>query len=395
MEIAKSILLLGVKKVTLVDDKLTEESDKNKNWYFKSSYTNKKRSQAYLPDLQALNPFVEVLSEPMSCLENISIIKNTDIVVLCGELNLEFIQSLNQRCRENRSGFILSNCIGFFGLIFVDFPNHKVYDKHYSGFNNQFYIRNITNEKEGRVTISAMAPHFLMDGDFVSISEVEGMNEVNGPEVRPIKVIDKYNFTIENTTNFAKYKSGGIVTYTRVAVRVNFSSFKENLQNPQFAHKSLNSFYNQIDMHVAMLIYSDLVEKRKFDPELNDFESLEKRIDSYVLDVIENNEMLLELFRTKNVENFKVVGVLKEILRYEKVEMTPITKLIAGFSAFQVIVGSGKFYPINQLLYFHFNDEFPRDLMNCYRDSPSEPLRLYYDQFSNENPNIKDYSNLR
>lgn len=392
---AKATVLTGVKKVTLVDDSRVEAGERHKHWAFKDEYIQKKRSAVYQNELQVMNPLTEVHAEPVSILENVSVIKSTDVVVLCGELNLDLIQTLNKRCRENRSGFVLANSIGFFGHIFVDFPNHKVYDKHYSGFNHQFYIRHITNESEGKVSVSMMQPHFLQDGDFVNISEVEGMTEVNGSEIRPIKVINNYEFTIENTKKYGKYKSGGIVTYTRVPTRVNFSSFKENLQNPVFAHKSSNSAYNQIDMHVAMLIYCDFVEKRKYDPALNDFAELEKRIDSYVLDVIENNETILELFRTKNVENFKVVNVLKEIIKNEKVDMVPISKLIAGIASFQVVVGSGKFYPITQHLYFHFNDEFPEDLLTSYQLNPKNPLHTHYEKFSVSNPNIKDHLNLR
>lgn len=35
------------------------------------------------------------------------------------------------------------------------------------------------------------------------------MKEVNGPESRPIKVIDEFSFSIENTSEFKNYYKGG------------------------------------------------------------------------------------------------------------------------------------------------------------------------------------------
>ena len=225
--------------MTILDDCFVEAEDKYKNWFFKEEYINKKRSQAYLADLQALNPLTEVAKESISILEDIQIIKTTDVIIMCNESNIELITAVNNRCHIHRTGFILANSMGLMGQIFVDFNTLKVYDKYYAGFNNNFYIRDISNEKKGKVTISMMNPHFWQDGDFVCISEVEGMNEVNGPEARPIKVIDQFTFTIENTLKYGKYKRGGVVSHVKVPQRINFNSFEQNVDHPIFAYNSL------------------------------------------------------------------------------------------------------------------------------------------------------------
>ena len=45
----------------------------------------------------------------------------------------------------------------------------------------------------------------------MTIDDVEGMVEVRGSDARPIRVIDEYSFSIEDTTEFSSYESGGFV----------------------------------------------------------------------------------------------------------------------------------------------------------------------------------------
>jgi len=388
--------LTSPKKVTIVDDSAVEAEDRYRNWFFKEEYIHKSKSQVYLGDLRSLNPFTEVIKESASILEDIQLIKKTDVVILCGEYNLKFISAVNKRCHNNRTGFILANSLGFTGHVFVDYDILKVYDKYYSGFNNNFYIRHITNEKQGKVSVSAMHPHFFQDGDFVTIAEVEGMPEVNGPDARPIKVIDPFNFTIENTTKYGKYKRGGVVSYVKVPTRVVFNSFEENLENPVFANvSSPNAEFSQMELHVATLLYYELVERRKTDPQLRESSKLEGKLDMLILDLTESNEVLAKIFNTKNIENFKVVNALRHMLRNEKINMLPVAKLVAGVAAFEVIVKSGKFFPIRQNIYLNFVNEFPPELATAFQQDIKNPLSNYYSQFNSKNKNIRDSVNLK
>ena len=47
----------------------------------------------------------------------------------------------------------------------------------------------ILQEEEGVVTCSDESRHNLMDGDYVTFNEIQGMTELNGCLGRPIKVI--------------------------------------------------------------------------------------------------------------------------------------------------------------------------------------------------------------
>lgn len=390
------MVLTAPKKVTLIDDSFVDTVDQYRNWFFKEEFINKKKAQVYTPELQALHPYTEVTQESKSALEDSSVIKGADVVILCGEYNLEYIISLNKRCHANRAGFILANSVGLQGHIFVDYTSLKIFDKYVSNHNNNFYVRNITNERAGKVTISMVHPHNWNDGDFVCISEVEGMNEVNGTEARPIKVIDQYNFTIENTLKYGKYKKGGLVSYVKVPIRVNFTTFEENLENPVFARKAENPLYSQLELHIATLLYYDLYARRqRREAAYADLAKLEHKLDLVILDLTESNERVMNLFRNNVVENFKVVAALRDIIRYEDLSLAPMAKFIASIAAFQVIPASGKFYPINQNVYFNFSNEFPQEFANTLLEDKKTPLTTYFDKFAQSNNNVRDSANLK
>ncbi len=65
------------------------------------------------------------------------------------------------------------------------------------------------------------------------------MREVNGNnEPRPIKVIDAYSFSIENTSQFKRYERGGFAQLMKVPFRINFESFAQQIVRPNFAESS-------------------------------------------------------------------------------------------------------------------------------------------------------------
>lgn len=392
IETAKTAILSGVKKVTIIDDSYVSPSDSLNNWFFREEYVNKRKSQVYLSDLKELSEWTEVTKEPLSTLDDPQMIKRTNVVILTEEYDLEKIKAINQRCRLNRVGFILANSVGLMSNVFVDYGTLRVVDKYYSGFNDQFYIRNISNAKEGQVTISSIQPHFLQTGDYVSISEVKGMHEVNGEECRPIKVIDGYNFTIENTLNYGKYRSGGVVSYERVPLRVAFSSFEDNMVNPVFSDTHTKK---QMELHVATLLYYDIVKKRETDESLKDYSKIEKRLDSLFLELFEENQILMEIRRNHDIENYKVIEALRLILSNEKVCILPVAKMIASLATFQMIVNTGRFYPIKQHIYMHFEDEFPEELPKAFQKDPQNGLTTFYKENSATMENAMDHTNMK
>ena len=112
----------------------------------------KRRDMACLIKLRELNPNVKInIFESLEILKNN--IKNYDILVITEIFDIETLISLNNICRENNKKFIYASALGLSGFIFNDFgEEHLIINK--TGDEPQsFIIKNITKEKEGKVTI--------------------------------------------------------------------------------------------------------------------------------------------------------------------------------------------------------------------------------------------------
>jgi len=66
--------------------------------------------------------------------------------------------------------------------------------------------------------------HGLEDGDFVTFTEVKGMEALNGCEPRKVTVKGPYTFTIGSTVGLGKYISGGIFTQVKMPKTLSFVS---------------------------------------------------------------------------------------------------------------------------------------------------------------------------
>lgn len=119
--------------------------------------------------------------------------------------DFNMICEINEICRsrvQKPVGFIYAASLGLYNIEFADFgKDFKVYDRDGEEI-YPYLIDNISKSDPGFVTIHKDKPHNFQTGDFVCINQVEGMKEVNGPEARPIKKIDEFSFTIEDTSDF-------------------------------------------------------------------------------------------------------------------------------------------------------------------------------------------------
>lgn len=68
------------------------------------------------------------------------------------------------------------------------------------------------------------ARHGLEDGDFVTFTEVQGMEELNGCKPRKVSVKGPYTFTIGDTSSFGDYIRGGIFNQIKMPKLLEFVS---------------------------------------------------------------------------------------------------------------------------------------------------------------------------
>lgn len=77
--------------------------------------------------------------------------------------------------------------------------------------------------------------HGLEDGDFVTFSEVKGMEGLNGCEPRKITVKGPYTFSIGSTIGQGSYVSGGLFTQVKMPKVLHFVSIQPSFSPAPYA----------------------------------------------------------------------------------------------------------------------------------------------------------------
>ncbi|EGR30209.1 ubiquitin-activating enzyme e1, putative, partial [Ichthyophthirius multifiliis] len=288
------------------------------------------------------------------------IIKNINIIIITEILPLSQYIQINQLCRQNNIGFILACNFGLFATAFVDFGlNYKLYDRNGEDI-YPFMIQNITKSNPGEVTLVNQQPHKFFTGDFVCITEVEGMYEINGQEPRPIKVLDKYSFTIEDTSHFQKYTKGGFAQLVKVPKRLKFESLKTILD---YNKQNITPISNKEYKYSKMLHYF-------WKALLNYFEKYEK-LPSLLCEG-EELQNFIDLYENKEEVNIKLV---EELCKYCTLEFYPMSTFWASVISKEILSFCGKYEPIFQIVHLDFLECKSKDNISFqdikqYQDDP-------------------------
>jgi ubiquitin-activating enzyme E1 len=172
VEIAKNVILSGVKSVTLHDQQKCTLTDLSSQFYLNESLIGQNRAEASCSHLSELNQYVPTTA-------------------YTGELSEEFLQKFrvvvfteNDENEQKRIAkitnkyniaLIIAVTRGLFGQIFCDFgPQFTVNDVNGSSPLSAM-IASISKDKEGVVTCLDEARHGFEDGDYVTFTEVSNL----------------------------------------------------------------------------------------------------------------------------------------------------------------------------------------------------------------------------
>ncbi|KAI5633219.1 thiF family domain-containing protein [Phthorimaea operculella] len=124
-EIAKNIILSGVKSICLLDNEKLTEIDLYSQFLAPPDKIGENRAEASLPRARALNPMVDISSETKGVDElPDSFFAQYDIVVATG-LKQEQLERINNICRDNNKKFLCGDVWGMFGYMFADLIDHE------------------------------------------------------------------------------------------------------------------------------------------------------------------------------------------------------------------------------------------------------------------------------
>lgn len=351
VEIAKNVILGGVKSVTLHDSKTASSSDLGSQFFLTETELSENRATISQPKLSELNPYVPVTTVSSGLTEDL--VKQFQVVVLTDATHEEALR-VSQYCHSHDIAFILASTKGLFGNIFCDFGKEfEVVDTNGESPVSAM-VAGISKEENSVVTCLDESRHGLEDGDYVTFSEVQGMTELNGCRPLMIKVLGPFTFSIGDTTKFSDYVRGGIVTQVKMPKKIAFKSMEESLKEPEFVMTDFAKFDRPGILHIAFVTLSKFTAEHGRDPRPWSEEDA---------------NLFLGMFKELNASHSAKVEEFDENLvkTFAKVcsgELVAMNAVIGGIVAQEVMKAcSGKFTPIKQWLYF--------DALECLPENTS------------------------
>ena len=354
IELAKNVILSGVKEVKIYDKDICKINDLGSNYFLSEKNIGDIRDKSCLQKLKELNSYVNVDILNGNLIENIN---NFEVVAITEIMDEDVLFTIDEQCHKNKIGFIYCLNLGLSGFIFSDFgEKHLIND--YTGKEKKIYfIKNI--DKNGIITIDQTnrEEFTLKTGNFVKFKEIEGINELNDEKPRKIKFISKNSFMLEDKYNFENYKFGGIIEEVRFPKEMNYAKLKDRFYIPYLEGEfpDINDYSkegrNEL-LHLSFLAIHNYYKENKLNlPEINNSKQANIVLEKAKL-IYENGKKKGEE-RITNIENFDEKIILN-VAKWSKCEISPICSFIGGLAAQEVIKKTGKYIPINQYLWFDF-----------------------------------------
>ncbi|KAF2627192.1 ubiquitin-activating enzyme E1 [Macroventuria anomochaeta] len=348
VEIAKNIALAGVKSLTLYDPKPAALADLSSQFFLRPDDVGKPRAAVTVPRVSELNPYTPVQEYTGKDLtSDLSQLKQFQVIVLTDTLLKDQVK-IADYCHENGIYVVITDTHGLFGTIFTDFgKNFTIGDP--TG-------ENVTNgivagiDSEGLVSALDETRHGLEDGDWVTFSEVKGMEGLNDCAPRKIEVKGPYTFSIGDVSGLGEYKGGGQYIQVKMPKIVNFEPLSQQLKKPELMISDFAKFDRPQQLHVGIQALHQFAESHngEFPRPHNEADAAEvlriaQGLAGQGEDKVELDEKLL-----------------KELSYQARGDLSPMAAFFGGLAAQEVLKSvSGKFHPIMQWLYFDSLESLP------------------------------------
>ncbi|KAL9059599.1 MAG: hypothetical protein Q9162_001104 [Coniocarpon cinnabarinum] len=347
VEIAKNIALAGVKSLTLFDPAPARVSDLSSQFFLHPEDVGKPRASVTVPRVSELNPYVPVSElKSQSLTADLSQLSRFQCVVLT-DVPLKDQLTISDYCHQNGIYVIVADTFGLFGTIFSDLgKGFTVGDP-----NGENPLSGIVAgiDQEGLVSALDETRHGFEDGDFVTFSEVEGMEGINNAAPRKITVKGPYTFSIGDVSGLGIYNRGGLYQQVKMPKIVDFQPLSEQLKNPEHMMSDFAKFDRPQQLHIGFQALHAFHEKNKHFPRPHH--------DADAAEVVKLAHALNEQAADKAELSDKLITELSYQAQGDLCAMAAFFGGLAAQEALKAV--SGKFMPIKQWLYFDSLESIP------------------------------------
>ncbi|XP_041836926.1 ubiquitin-like modifier-activating enzyme 1 [Melanotaenia boesemani] len=348
VEIAKNVILSGVKSVTVQDEGQTAWTDLSSQFYLQESHLGQNRATCSVQQLSVLNPHVHVSAHTGPLDEDLLL--KFEVVVLT-DSSLDDQKRFGELCHSHGIKFIVADTKGLCGQLFCDFgEKFEVLDRD-GEMPATIMIERITKENPGLVVCTDDQKHGLSDGCKVIFSEVQGMTELNSIGPVEIKVCGQYSFTICDTSAFSEYERGGVATEVKQPIQLDFKPLSEALQDHQLLiFNDFGKISRHNTLHLAFQALHSFVKKEQRLPQ-----SWSQSDADFLVALVR------ELNAVAQVDQLDEDAV-RRLSYTAQGDLAPMNAFFGGLAAQEVIKAcSRKFTPLQQWLYFDALECLPEE----------------------------------
>ncbi|KAI4823490.1 hypothetical protein KUCAC02_012073 [Chaenocephalus aceratus] len=342
VEIAKNVILAGVRSVTVHDQGVAEWRDLASQFYLREADLGKNRAEVSRLRLAELNNYVPVTAFTETLTEDF--MTDFQVVVLTNS-NIEEQQQLGEFCHTKGIKLVIADTRGLFGQLFCDFGDEMLVLDTNGEQPLSSMISMITKDNQAVVTCLDETRHGFESGDYVTFTEVQGMTELNGCSPVEIKVLGPYTFSICDTTGFMDYIRGGIVSQVKMPKKIAFKSISSSMAEPEFVLTDFAKFDRPGQLHVGFQAIHAFQKKHNHLPapwnkaDGEEFLTLAKEV----------NAAQTGLAKVEQLDE----ALIKKLSFVAAGDLAPLNAFIGGLAAQEVMKAcTGKFMPLMQWLYF-------------------------------------------
>lgn len=391
LEACKNLLLTGIKKLIIYEDKISKEEDLSWNYFLNEKDINiKRRDESVILKLKELNDYSEVVIEN----DLQKALNDSNVIVFSEFKNIEEIFKINEFCRENNKGFLYAGLFGLSGFIFSDFGNHYILDE--NGEENQkIFISSVEqklDEKKIEFFIHKDESEGIDNEKYVIFREIEGMEELN--HLEPIKIFKKsnYQYYINYEQKLGKYIKGGIIEEVKIPEKVQYMNYKEYMENPKYLYEIDGSRKNKnCLLHCFILSLQKYFDKNQKLPEIND---------EYAANEIVNySKEYFNLFKKKENKLFKKCNTfddifIKNLAMISQIQLGTDSSFLGGILAQEILKFTGLYRPLDQILYYNNYITIENLNKNTAEFKGLEKNRYYYENIVYGKDSIEKLKNL-
>lgn len=361
VEIAKNIILSGVKSCTVLDDGKAALRDLSANFYLTADDVGQPRGASVVGRLKELNTRCDVKLCDQK-LEDAIKSKQYQVAVMVN-IPLKDQLALSKLCRESGCHFISSSVNGVFGTCFVDLgKGFKVSDTNGEPADAGIVTKISIEDGVGTVYIDDSERHQLQTNDVVTLTELKGMSSLEGKNFK-VKVIGPYSFSIGELKDVKADEvcTGGGYAQIKQPASFDFAPLAEALAKPEFVYTDYSK--DPMQHHILMQALGKYQEKNMDLP----------RPDS-VDDAKEVVEFAKAIGKDLKVEVKD--DMILNLARCSRAIISPMCALFGGIVGQEILKAcSGKFMPVKQFCHFDAAECLPSNV----KISDFTPQKSRYD----------------